>query len=445
MTDMRLSDLIRGKELHLRLRSNDLLESGRASLTAIGAGTGDASLVKDPVLESKEYTAYPPESIWTKIFRGLSGRMAASGERADVVVVVEEKNGSLSPDDVRYIEWLGRQKIGVPWVVMVPESGRHAEDHQVSAHALSEAEAKKLRAASFWRRQLRRLRALPAPITKDAALAAIPRTAIPVGFSVFLAYLKRGDIPLERSAVYIGLAFGFAVGFALFNQTVLNYITFCSEFTREAFEPWIRALDRVLSRGRGHWLARAFLGVLSFVSARGDVLIAGPSIGIICTYIARLALGPVGETVSVLTFYGFFLVVCNVVVGSFAGGPYAQVIAHLRAVGSISNRASMYLGIVETIKMELGRLADFGMQTLFNALQGALAVGFWLLLLVVDRCHRKPEVHCLKEKGEIDAVRKLFDALRDNGGRRGPSAAEPGLSGAGLAAPAGPVVRSPAA
>ncbi|MBI4372088.1 MAG: hypothetical protein HY552_07300 [Elusimicrobia bacterium] len=412
-----LLSFLQGKEVHLRLRSNDLLENGRTSLTAIARGTGDFTLVEHPVFESRVYTAYPSESILTKITRRLTGRSVPNGERSDVAVIVEEKNGSLSPDDARYIEWLAREKGTTPWVIMAPELD-HQSDGVHSTADSPGAEDRMFEATSFLKRQMRRLRALPAPITKDAALAAIPRTVIPIGFSLILAYVNRHAIPLERSLGYIGLAFSFAVSFALFNQTVLNYVTFCSELTRDALDRPIRALGRILSSRAGpHPLVNALLRALRFIGARGDVLIAGPSLGILCTYLTRLVLGPVGETVSVLTLLGFFQVVCNVVVGSFAGGPYNETIAHLRAVGKISNRASMYLGIVETIKMEFGRLADFGMQTLFNAIQGVLAVGFWLMLFVVDFFYPKPDVHRLKDRDEIAAVKKRFDGLRAEAGR----------------------------
>ena len=402
MSERRFVDAINGKEVHVRLVSNDLLEADKPSVTAVGSGASVDALLAGCAIETKKYTQYPPESMTRKLTDGLFGRGIARNPDPKAVVVVTEKNGSLSADDARYIEWLAGLKREYPRVIMLPEAS-HPSHPESPRRLLDEGSLD----ASFWARQWRRLKALPAPITRDAALAAIPRTAIPIGFSLFLAFLKRHDIPMSRAAGYIGLAFGFAVGFALFNQTVLNYITFCSELTREIFDPAIKALERRLAPGV---LARLCLNVLAFVSARGDVLIAGPSLGIFCTYLARLALGPVGETVSVLTFYGFFLLLCNVLVGSFAGGPYTQVIAHLRAVGRISNKTSMYLGIVETIKMELGRLADFGMQTLFNAAQLFIAVFFWALLLVVDRCYRKPEVIRLSNDDATSAAR-LFAGL----------------------------------
>jgi len=409
---------IEGKEVHFRLVSNDLLEAGKPSITAVRAASGKEEF------RTWVYPQYSPESMARKIVDGIKGAGIAYPLEPRTIVVVAEKDGSISADDARYVEWLAGVKREHPKVLMIPESGKTV---------VAEGPRKVLaEGGEFWERQWRRMKALPAPITRDAALAAIPRTAIPIAFSLFLAFLKINEIPLQRSLIYTGLAFGFAVGFALFNQTVLNYITFCSELTRDVFDPAMKSLERRFADGGV--FVRFCLNTLAFVAARGDVLIAGPSLGVGCTFVARLALGAVGETQSVMTAYGFFLVVVNTLVGSFAGGPYGQVIAHLRAVGRISNRASMYLGIIETIKMELGRLADFGMQTLYNSVQVFIAVFFWGLLLVVDRCYRKPEVFRLAE--DDDAARRLFDALRARAGvpTASPSSPAPaGLSAASLA------------
>lgn len=404
MAEPRFADLISGKEVHFRLVSNDLLEAGKPSVTAVAAAGAAETIVSRGKLESREFPQYPPETMRRKLLDGLAGKGIAYPLEPSTVVVVAEKGGSLSADDARYIEWLAGLKREYPMVLMLSET-------QVPVAQKKDARQSPV-GGTFWDRQWRRFKALPAPVTKDAALAAIPRTAIPVGFSLFLAFLKINEIPLQRSLIYAGLAVGFAVGFALFNQTVLNYITFCSELTRDVFDPAIKALERRFAAGGV--LARFAINALAFVSARGDVLIAGPSLGVGCTFIARLALGAVGETQSVMTPYGFFLVVVNVLVGSFAGGPYGQVIAHLRAVGRISNRASMYLGIIETIKMELGRLADFGMQTLYNSAQLFIAAFFWALLLVVDRCYRKAEIVRLAPDDE--AARRVFAALRARAG-----------------------------
>lgn len=405
---------LEGAELHFRLVSNDLLEAGKRSVTAVASGATDEAVLSSAAVVDREFGEYAPQGILGKLYERAKGRTPQAKERPGVVVVVEEKHGSISADDMRYVEWLMRTKGEAPRVVMVPEVGHKAgSDHEHPRHLLEQEEEKKI--GSFWKRQWRRMKALPAPITRDAALAAIPRTAIPVGFSLFLAFLKRDEVPLERAMVYVGLAFSFAVGFALLNQTVLNWFTFWSEFTRDGLEPYVKSLHRWVSHRTAGFvagLAGALMHLLSFVSARGDVFIAGPLLGIGCSYLARLALGPVGETTSVLTLYGFFLVVFNVVVGSIAGGPYPQVIAHLRAVGRISNRASMYFGILDTIKMETGRIADFGMQTLYNSIQVTFAVVFWALLLVVDRCYVKPDVHCLKHRKDIELARRLFEKLR---------------------------------
>lgn len=398
-----LLDQLRGKELHFRLAVNDLLEDGKKSLTAIGSGSTEDSILRDCALHEKEYADYSPQSILGKIAATIAGGRVAVADDPAVVVVVQERAGSVSADDLRYIEWLCETRGEVPRVIMIPEAGHaHESGGAQPHHLLDENEERRLH--SFWKRQLRRLKALPAPITKDAALVAIPRTFIPVAFSVFLAYLKRDEIPIGRSAAYVGLAFGFNIGFGLFSQTVFNWFTFWSEFSRDAFGPSVLRLEKKIG-------ANIFTGVLGFMSARGDVLIAAPLLGIGTMYLARLVLGPVGETVSVLTWRGFLLVLGNVIIGSLAGGPYPQVIAHLRSVGKITNKASLYLGIVETIKMEIGRIADFGMQVLYNAIQGTLAVVFWILLLAADRCYVKPVMHALERKQDVELARRLFSGL----------------------------------
>ncbi len=402
---------LRGKELHFRLTVNDLLEDGKTSLIAVSRGGGEAEIVGDAILKSRRYREYSPQSILSALVATASGRRARAKPDPAVVVLVEERDGSVSADDHRYIEWLSETRGEVPRVVLVPERGRRPGAEGAGPDSSNEGAGRP--GGSFWSRQYRRLKALPAPITRDAALVAIPRTVIPVAFSVLLAFLKRAEIPLERSAAYVGLAFGFNVAFGLFSQTVFNWFTFWSEFSRDAFGPAVRALSaRAAGRGRA---VRALAGALSFVSARGDVLIAAPLLGIGTMYLARLALGPVGETVSVLTWRGFLLVLGNVIVGSIAGGPYPQMVAHLRAVGKITNKASIYLGIIETVKMEIGRIADFGMQVLYNAIQGTLAAVFWILLLVVDRCYAKPIVEPIRDARDAAVARRLFDALRARG------------------------------
>lgn len=408
-----LIERLAGKEIHFRLATNDLLEDGIKSLTLIATGPDEDSLLRNAVLEKKEYTEYSPQSILGKFAATVAGRSVAAKDDPGVVVVVLERNGSVSADDLRYIEWLSEARAEAPRVIMLPETGHHhkTSDGEQPHHLLAANEEKRIN--SFWKRQARRLKALPAPITKDAALVAIPRTFIPVAFSVFLAYLKRDEIPLGRSAAYVGLAFGFNIGFALFSQTVFNWFTFWSEFSRDAFGSHIRDLESWIARqGPSFRILRYLASFLGFISARGDVLIAAPLLGVGTMYLARLVLGPVGETVSVLTLRGFLLVLGNVIIGSIAGGPYPQVIAHLRSVGKITNKVSIYLGIVETIKMEVGRVADFGMQVLYNAIQGTLAVVFWILLLIVDRSYVKPHIHCLQHKQDIDLIRRLLEGFK---------------------------------
>jgi len=397
-----------GKEVHVRLASNELLEADKRSVTAIGL-TGTR-------FETKGYADYRPKPLLAKLLGGLAGRSVKKSDDPRCVVLVEERKGSLNPDDARYIEWLADQTGERPAVLLVPEKETEARLDPSPAARRHEPGPD---GGAFWSVQWRRFCALPAPITKDAALAAIPRTAIPIGFSIFLALLKRDEVPLERAALYVGLAFAFAVGFALCNQTVLNWFTFWSQFTREGLEPMVHRLERAAA---GSKAGRGLVALLSFVSARGDVLIAAPLLGVSTSYLARLVLGPVGETVSVLTLKGFWLVFLNVLIGSIAGGPYPQVIAHLRAVGRVTERTSIYLGILDTVKMELGRIADFGFQTLYNSIQVVLAVVFWVMLLVADRCYPKPEVTRLAGE-DLAAARALFAELR---GRRG--AGEPSMA-----------------
>jgi hypothetical protein len=442
-----LLERLHGKELHFRLVVNNLLEDGKKSLTAVSRGATEEAVLGAATLRAQDYTEYSPQSILGALAATVAGRRACAAADPGAVVFVQERDGSVSADDHRYIEWLSETRGEIPRVILLPEAGRaHHEEGEAQPHHLLDAK-EEARLRSFWRRQYRRLKALPAPITKDAALVAIPRTFIPVAFSVFLSYLKRSELPMGRAAAYVGLAFGFNIGFGLFSQTVFNWFTFWSEFSRDAFGPSVLGLEAWVSRqgarARGSIhsqgpLRRGTLtlvlggaklctNALGFVSARGDVLIAAPLLGIGTMYLARLVLGPVGETVSVLTWGGFLLVLGNVVIGSLAGGPYPQVIAHLRAVGKITNKASLYLGIVETIKMELGRVADFGMQVLYNAIQGTLAVVFWALLLLVDRCYVKPVIEPLSRKQDIASVRRLFDELRGRGA--GATSGEIGILG----------------
>ncbi len=389
--------MLQGKDVHVRLLSNELLEADKRCITAIG--------VSQPRFETKGYGDYRPKPLLAKLLGGLAGQSVRKAEDPRCVVLVEEHKGSVNPDDARYIEWLADQTGERPAVLLLPE--RETEVRADPSPAIRRHESPE--GGAFWSVQWRRFCALPAPVTKDAALAAIPRTAIPIGFSIFLALLKRNEVPLERAALYVGLAFVFAVGFALCNQTCLNWFTFWSQFTREGLEPIVRRLERAAG---SHKTARAAVALLSFISARGDVLIAAPLLGVSTSYLARLVLGPVGETVSVLTLRGFWLVFWNVLIGSIAGGPYPQVIAHLRAVGRVTERTSIYLGILDTIKMELGRIADFGFQTLYNSIQGVLAVVFWIMLLVADRCYPKPEVVRLSG-ADLAEARRLFADLRE--------------------------------
>lgn len=430
MPEKDLVEQLRGKEIHLRLVSNDLLETGKDSVTVISAGDNERAIINNAVLEKKKHTEYGSQSMLGKLLDIAAGKAIKVSKDPSQVLIVEEKNGAMSPDDVRYFEWLSHTKGERPRIIMLPEI-KHAGDlAKQSHHLLDKSEEAELQKASFWKRQWRRFRALPAPISKDAALAAIPRTFIPVFFIIFLAYVKRDEILLKRVTAYIGLTFVFSVGFALYCQTLLNWVTFCSEFTRDIFEPyierigkWVAGQDEYFETNPGSVLRkslsklftrmlRCVISFLSFISARGDVLIAWPSIGIFTTYLARLVLGPMGQTASVLSLRGFLLVVANLLVGTIAGGPYTQVIAHLRAVGKISNKASLYLQIVETIKMELGRVADFGMQTLYNVIQVCIASVSWLLLFMVDRLYVKPNVQRLKHRSEVEWVGDLFRQLR---------------------------------
>jgi len=267
---------------------------------------------------------------------------------------------------------------------------------------------------SFWKRQIQKARHIPAPINHDAILATIPRTLIPLATATTLLFI-RGDIPLERGVAYILVGFGFSVGFGLVSQSVLNYINYWSDFTKDLFQPSIRTLENWVYKQRRLFhsnlpetmssvlsafhltkasvlmTASGTVRVLKFLSARGDLLIAGPSLGIFCTYIARLVLGPVGETLDVLTWAGFAMIMANVYIGTVAGGPYNELITHLRAVGKISNRGAIWLSVLDTVKMEFGRVADFGYQTLYYYTQAIFAATFWSGLAAVDFVYPKSD------------------------------------------------------
>jgi hypothetical protein len=429
-TQKPLAEQITGKEIHVRLLSNDLLEMDKRSLTVVGIGGADKAFVHNSALEKKRFTEYNPQRILGKMRDLVSGKTILVKEHPDVFVVIEEKRGNVSADDARYIEWLTYSKGERPGVIMLPE-----HDTQTSQAAQSDRPSRGSsipQGESFWKRQFRRFIALPAPVTKDAAIAAIPRTLFPIILSILLAYIKRNEVTALRVGTYIGVSTGITLGFSLFNQTIMNWMTFWSEFTSDALEPLVDALERwraalekpsegnlldksSLRRKRvnvGITLARYAISLFSFISARGDVVLGGPLLGIGTLFAMRLALGPIGQTASVLTVTGFLLMLENNIVGNVTGGPYIQVLSHLRAVGKISNRASLYLGIFDELRMQVGKLSDFGFQILYHVVQVMIAVVCWIMLLICDRFYRRPEVHCLERQNDIEFVARLLNQLR---------------------------------
>ena len=418
---------LKGKEVHFRLTTNDLLENDKVSKTAFGFVSSDETIIKDMKITTKKYTEYTPSSFSSKIWSKVTGKDAVKKKDPSIVVFVQEKDASVSADDHRYIEWLIKEKKEYPKVYVIPEEDTEKKKDE-KIHLLSDKEIKKLK-NSFWKRQFKKFMAVPAKISKDAIIATIPRTLIPIILIALLAYVTKDEAKLERVFAYAGVSIGFAFGFALIIQTILNWMTFWSEFTREAFDPqisslenWLNKKEELLSKSKSFFgkkitafnmaIARNITGLLRFISARGDVLIASPLLGIGCVYIARAALGPMGQTESVFTMYGFLLVLANVVVGSIASGPYSQIIAHLRSVGKITNKASTYLGILDSIRLEFGRVADFGFQVLYNVTQVILGTFFWILLLISDRLFPKHKLIRLTSTEKLTLIKDVINKLK---------------------------------
>lgn len=408
--------LLEGKEVHFRLTTNDLLERGKLSKIAFGTVTDKDKIVKDLKIVEKEYTEYSPATFSGKIWDKLTGKNAKK-ESKNTVVFVQEKNGSISADDHRYIEWLIKEKKETPKVYLIPEKNKKENKKDTTIHLLDDKDMKKLK-NSFWKRQYKKFLAVPAKITKDALIATIPRTLIPIIILTILAYTRRNEISIERILAYASVSIGFiAIGFALIFQTILNWMTFWSEFTSEACEPAIEKLERWLQTRKKNnnftlKISKAIIGILRFLGARGDVLIAGPLLGIGAVFLSRLALGPVGQTTSVFTMSGFLLILANIFVGSITSGPYSQIVAHLRSVGKITNKTSTYLGIFDTFRLSLGKVADFGYQVLYNIIQLVLGVVFWVALLISDRLFPKHKVTKITNKDDLDFINKTIQDLQ---------------------------------
>ena len=293
----------------------------------------------------------------------------------------------------------------------------------------------------FFVHQYKKSKYIRAPITMDAIFATIPRALIPFINSSVLLFINRNEVSsIERGLSYIALSFGFSVGFGLISQSVLNWINYWSDFTREGLSPAIKrfktyledqerklintrsALESTKNILTAFNLAQSSLvkigklsvPVLQLLSARGDVLIACPSFGIFCVYLSRLILGPMGETHSVFTLSGVGMVICNVVLGTVAGGPWNEMITHLRAVGKISNKLAIWLAALDTVKMEFGRVADFGYQKLYNVMQVIFATTFWSTLAITNSLYPKSNSTYVKDSASLRYLQQLYENFSRN-------------------------------
>jgi hypothetical protein len=145
---------------------------------------------------------------------------------------------------------------------------------------------------------------------------------------------------------------------------------------------------------------RAYLNVLS--KASGALKLAGLRIGdLVFTYLqtcasevlARLMLGPAGDTPFVLSPAGLGLVFLNVGQGMLAGGCIIPAINQAREAGLLSEAAAAHLYQISGVTIHVGLLATFGHQRLHGWVTAALAILSWLLYAVsasLARTARRP-------------------------------------------------------
>ncbi|MFH1727700.1 MAG: hypothetical protein ABIA04_04710 [Pseudomonadota bacterium] len=410
-----LLNKLKGKEVHIRIKTNDLLEVKKTSVVARGKFEGK-SLVNELEVKNLKISDY---KIGLKLQRNLK---SLTEQENNTVVIVREIKKTISPDDVRYIASLANQKGYNPIVYILPEDKeKKLKQEMESKRALvDDVEKEELMAYSFAKRHLIKLKSVPTRVSKDAAIAAVPRTLMHLILIIVLYLTRQDEVTFERFLAYTAVAIIITLGFCLIFQTVLNWMTYWSEFTYELFEPLIKKLEGYLDLKESKKgfsiikeLTKTLLNVCKFISARGDILIAGPLLGIFASTVSRIALGAVGQTASVFTLWGLFLLFANIIVGSIASGPFVQMIAHIRARGAVTERASIYLGIFDTLRMEFGRVADFGYQTLYNVVQVIFGIFFWILMLFADALYKKPDMKFTltsDEEKELVNIFKEFEA-----------------------------------
>ena len=281
-------------------------------------------------------------------------------------------------------------------------------------------------------RQIQRVKYIPAPINDTAFTSSFVKASIPALSTGIVWFFSGNEVEYVRALGYLTFGVGITWGFGLISQSVMNYFNYWSDFTRESLNPSVRRIREIIENLNSesfienttnllaHYkLARKVtttvgsfaVDTLDFMSARGDMLIGAPLMGIFTLYLFRLILGPTGETDSVLTLSGVWMVIWNTVLGCIAGGPYNEMITHLRAVGAIKNKNALWLSVFDQVKMDLGKVADFGYQNLYKWIQLVLGITLWSSLYSTDKLYPKTDYEVIEENSSIKFLQTLYQSF----------------------------------
>jgi hypothetical protein len=446
------------------IQSNDDLEKAEFSIRFESPeGNNVSEQVDNFVLKKLTKDQYVPISLLDATKKFFKKNDDSESSQKNIILVTKPmKNGELSPDDARYASYLESTK-GVKVVIfLLPadestasesplvisgEDFKKIEDPNIlekTGGYLAEGNKNNdvkdiIEHESFAKEQWRKFKSIPGKPTWTAFNVSIWRTLINLTATSALFLYQSDVISPERFFAYVGVGLGFSFFFGVFNQTVLNWIEFWMDFTERGVEKlfklsrlknWLKKNTNIIAKDKSSTEAMMTLGeragflkrtkitlakgtyeVARFISRRGDILIAFPTLGIATTFFVRYALGEVGQTASVLTFAGFAMLVKNIIWGSIFGGPVNQTLINLRARGRFSKKAVMRYSSLEELKMQFGKVGDFGLQTVFYVGQAFIGTALWATLWTTELLFPKPEVIKLSPE-EAKNLEEIRDKLK---------------------------------
>jgi hypothetical protein len=454
------------KQAVFTMESNDDLEKSGVSVRFVSPeGQSTEQQIDNFILSKQTRDQYTPMSFMESVRKFISKTKGTFDPEEQTIILVTKlmKNGELSPDDARYASYLEKTKKVKVQIFVLPDENSDAGEKQL---VISGDDFKKIddveiakdeitesvpaldeqlqvtggtdEKVSFAKDQWKKFKSIPAKPTWTAFNVSIWKLLINLKASTALYLYQSNNVSWENFLGYVGAGVGFTMFFGIFNQTMLNWIEFWMNYTEEGvkrlvkldkLKAWVDKNTKLIEKNKNTTDVMVTLGeraglmkrakvragkisyeVTRFISRRGDVLIAFPIVGIVTTFFVRYALGEVGDTASVLTVAGFGLAVVNVIWGSIFAGPVNQTLIYLKSQGRLSKKNVLKLSALDELKMQFGKVGDFGLQALFTVGQAIIGTTLWATLWATELIIPKPLIVALSPE-EASVLKDVKDKL----------------------------------